>query len=151
MKIIETKTEKLTFVGNQRERVALVKLQGAEKRYTLLSMGDGINRLLIAILAAVNTDNGVLIIDEFENGLHYSVQESLWRMIFNLSKRHSIQIFVTTHSSDCIKACELTQKEPEYKNMGSFYRLENSDGVIEAIDYETSEVLLAIENNIEVR
>jgi AAA15 family ATPase/GTPase len=66
-------------------------------------MGDGMNRILTIILALVNSDNGCLLIDEFENGLHYTVQENLWRIIFHLSKELNIQVFATTHSEDCIK------------------------------------------------
>ena len=66
-------------------------------------MGDGINRILTIILAMVNCENGYLLIDEFENGLHYSVQEKLWEIIFYLAKRLNIQVFATTHSNDTIE------------------------------------------------
>jgi predicted ATP-dependent endonuclease of OLD family len=47
---------------------------------------------------------GVLLIDEFENGLHFSVQKRLWELIFELAKTLDIQVFATTHSWDCIEA-----------------------------------------------
>ena len=47
---------------------------------------------------------GFLLIDEFENGLHYSVQEKVWHLLFELAEKLDIQIFATTHSWDCIES-----------------------------------------------
>ena len=86
LKIIEPTTERIAFIEeNPRERTAVIKLSNAANVLPLRSMGDGINRILTIILALVNSDNGFLLIDEFENGLHYTVQEQLWKVIFNAS------------------------------------------------------------------
>ena len=67
-------------------------------------MGDGINRILTIILAMLNCENGVLLIDEFENGLHYSVQHQLWKVINDLSTKLNVQVFATTHSMDTLRS-----------------------------------------------
>ena len=81
----------------------MVRLDESNNPLPLRSMGDGINRILTIILAMVNCENGYLLIDEFENGLHYSVQEKLWEIIFYLAERLNIQVFATTHSNDAIE------------------------------------------------
>ena len=45
-------------------------------------------------LALVNARNGLLLIDEFENGLHYLVQPDLWRLIFQVARRLNVQVFM---------------------------------------------------------
>jgi AAA15 family ATPase/GTPase len=41
----------------------------------------------------VNAQDGYLLIDEFENSLHYSVQEQVWKAIFSLAKSLNVQVF----------------------------------------------------------
>ncbi|HNI45820.1 MAG TPA: AAA family ATPase, partial [Chitinophagales bacterium] len=96
LRIIEPQVERLAFIG-ERERVAYIKLTHQHAPIPLKSMGDGLNRVLTIILALVNADNGYLLIDEFENGLHYSVQETLWKMIFMVANKLNVQVFATTH------------------------------------------------------
>jgi len=94
LKIIEPKIARLSFVGDNEyrsERYPIVKLEGVNNLYPLKAMGDGINRILNLTLALVNSDNGFLLIDEFENGLHYSVQEKLWEIIFEAGTAKSLQ------------------------------------------------------------
>jgi AAA15 family ATPase/GTPase len=43
----------------------------------LRSLGDGLYRIFAISLALVNAKDGILLIDEFENGLHYSIQEDI--------------------------------------------------------------------------
>lgn len=85
-------------------RIAIVRLENHKHPIPLNSMGDGMLRILQLILGLFPARNGFLLIDEFENGLHYSVQEDMWKLIFKLSKKLNIQVFATTHSWDCIEA-----------------------------------------------
>jgi AAA15 family ATPase/GTPase len=61
-------------------------------------------RVFQLLLKVFPAKGGFLLIDEFENGLHYSVQEKIWMVLFELSKKLNIQIFATTHSWDCIES-----------------------------------------------
>ena len=45
-----------------------------------------------------------MLIDEFENGLHYSVQDEIWSTVFDLCSSLNMQTFATTHSWDCIQS-----------------------------------------------
>lgn len=86
------------------KRTGIIKLKNMNKPIPLNGMGDGILRILQLVLGIFPAKNGFLLIDEFENGLHYSVQEQVWRLIFQLSEELNIQVFATTHSWDCVKA-----------------------------------------------
>ncbi len=143
LKIIEPKISGLSFIGragrSSLERYPIVKLKDTDNLYPLKAMGDGINRVLNLILALVNCDNGYLLIDEFENGLHYSVQEKLWEIIFEISNRLNIQVFVTTHSNDSINAfAKVLSKNKKYD--GSLYRLERKSNEVKANLFTTEEI-----------
>lgn len=112
--IVEPRVEGLAFVKDldaisrpsrtRDARVAIVKLKLEASPIPLNSMGDGMLRILQLILAVFPARGGLLLIDEFENGLHYSVQEEVWKLIFQLAKELDIQVFATTHSWDCIES-----------------------------------------------
>jgi AAA15 family ATPase/GTPase len=138
LKIIEPKIENLHFEGGLKP---FVLLTGEEDPIPLRSMGDGINRILTIVLAMVNCENGYLLIDEFENGLHYSVQEKLWEIIFHLAERLNVQVFATTHSYDCIDAFSEILNGGKYpKESGVMVRLDNYEDNIEATVYEADEI-----------
>jgi AAA15 family ATPase/GTPase len=153
LKIIEPRTERIAFVMEElsKQRHAVMKLANMEKALPLKSMGDGINRVLCIILAMVNVENGFLLIDEFENGLHYSVQEQLWKMIFKLSQMLNIQVFVTTHSNDCISGFESVLNSPKNTVKGKLIRLENINGHIKHVEYLPNELKIANKQQIETR
>ena len=152
LKIIEPSTERIAFVEESKgKRTAVIKLSNPTRVLPIQSMGDGINRILTIILALLNADNGLLLIDEFENGLHYTVQEQLWNIIFVLSKKLNVQIFVTTHSEDCISGFARILNSQDNVNDGKLIRLENKNGTIRQVEYDANELRIANEQNIETR
>jgi AAA15 family ATPase/GTPase len=52
-----------------------------------------------------------LLIDEIENGIHYTAQYDFWKNIFKLSKELNVQIFATTHSLEMIQQFNKVAKE----------------------------------------
>ncbi len=80
--IIEPSIDRLNFLNENEysnRRVPFVTLKDTGERVRLSSMGDGINRILM-VSALVNCKGGVFLLDEFETGLHYTVQTQLWRL-----------------------------------------------------------------------
>lgn len=66
--------------------------------------GDGIKHYISIICSLYACENGYLFIDEIENGIHYTLYNKLWEIIFQLSKEQKVQVFVTTHSKECIES-----------------------------------------------
>lgn len=94
-----------TVVGSSgNQRTAIVKLANNEGPIPLKSMGDGMSRILQLSLNMFAAKGGFLLIDEFENGLHYSVQEQVWEMMFAMAEKLDMQVFATTHSRDCVQS-----------------------------------------------
>jgi AAA15 family ATPase/GTPase len=154
LKILESKIQRLAFVRseNSDEQMPIIKLEGIQTTWSLSSMGDGINRLLTFILNLINCKDGYLLIDEFENGLHHSVQGKLWEVIFYLSEKLNIQVFATTHSSDSVRSFAQTLKDKKLpEEFGCLVRLENHDGNIIAREYDYNVLQSATEYNIETR
>ena len=152
LRIINPDINRIRFIdaneGRNSERVAVVTLKNSDKRYRLSSMGEGINRILTIILALLNCKNGILLLDEFETGLHYSVQDQLWEIIFMLSEKLNVQVFITTHSNDCVKSFARTNKQ----GVGQLIRLVNQNGNIVSTIFDNNEDLrFASSNSVEMR
>lgn len=129
-------------------RVPIVVLDGDNTRYPLSSMGDGVNRLLTIALSMLNCNGGTLLVDEIENGLHYTTLRQLWKMISELASELDIQVFATTHSSDCIKGFI----DAGISADGAIVRLENQYDEIVGVPYsEPDELDYISNNNVEIR
>ncbi|MCC7430573.1 AAA family ATPase [bacterium] len=143
--------EGLSFIETtERPKIPLVKTKN-NQRIPLKSMGDGINHILSIALNLVNCENGCFLIDEFENGLHYSVQTKLFEVIFSLAEKLNAQVFATTHSNDTLKAFSEVINNKKYQNQGKIIRLENKNGLIKHVEISDENLKLAMENDIEIR
>ncbi len=152
LRIIEPLVERIAFIEEgTRNRSAVIKLSNSNNVFPLRSMGDGINRILTIILVLVNSDNGFLLIDEFENGLHHSIQEKLWEIIFSLSNKLNVQVFVTTYSEDCISGFENVLNNPQNTVDGKLIRLDNINGKVKQVEFSKEELKIATDQNIETR
>ncbi len=104
MKLIEPRVERIAFRGEGEDRNVAVRLKGEKQPRWLGSLGDGMRHMLALALHLVPSQNGYLLIDEIDTGLHHSVMAKMWRMVMESARRLNIQVFATTHSIDCIHA-----------------------------------------------
>ncbi len=157
LKIIDSNIEGVAFVGDLFEkfatrgkRIPIIRYKGLNERIPLKTMGDGLTRLFHIILALVNAKNGFLLIDEFENGLHWSILPKIWDILIRLSEELNVQIIATTHSRDCVKGFYEAWNSKE--ESGTFYRIEADKLKGSKIINYTCEMLSdAIESDVEVR
>ncbi|WP_338876932.1 AAA family ATPase [Spirosoma sp. SC4-14] len=153
LQLIDPTVQQFAFQTNEfGQRLGMAKVVNEEMPIPISSMGDGINRILTIILALVNCKDGFLLIDEFENGLHFSVQENLWKIIFSLSIKLNVQVFVTTHSSDTIHSfSKVLSNLPQGKHPAKAIRIQRSDDKLYSIEYSTEELETSAKFNIEIR
>ncbi|NUU99574.1 hypothetical protein XO12_05470 [Marinitoga sp. 1154] len=121
---------------------------GLPKLFPINLMGDGIVKLLSILTAMYNYKNGIVIIDEIENGLHYSSLKSLWSGINEASKKFNVQVFATTHSWECLEAFSKTLKN---ENDIKLYRIDKNEENFKIVEYENDLINLSLQNNWELR
>lgn len=152
LKIIEPGIESLAFLESpayKKDRYPVARIAGVNHRIPLRSMGDGINHILCIILSLVNCEDGCVLIDEIDNGLHYTVQKQLWGVVFDLAAKLNVQVFATTHSSDCISSFGKVACMNE--SAGKYIRLEYRVGSVRAVEYDAGELEIVAAQNIEIR
>lgn len=127
-----------------------VKSSKWEERIPIGSFGDGIWRLLGLALSLVGAKNGTLLIDEIDTGLHYTVMSKMWKLVCATAKKLNVQVFATTHSSDCWKTLADTTVEDEFADMAIRIHRINKEKR-RPITFTNREMHLALDEDIEVR
>lgn len=107
--------------------VVYVGLEGIDQLLTVNMLGDGLRRYLNIVVASANPINNILLIDEIENGLHYSAYNKLWKAIFSLAINTNKQVFITTHSKETLLQLDRMLKEnPSYQDSLRLYTIEKT-------------------------
>jgi len=160
LKLIDSEVEGLTFkkvAGDMEgERKPFVKRKGQDRLEPLKSYGDGMRRVLQLFLYLIKAKGRLLLIDEFENGLHYEAQYQIWELLFTLAKALNVQVFATTHSDDCIDAfhrvsvSEENEEEAILFRLGRSARTSNKGQVIARI-YDKQSLQTVMQANLGVR
>ncbi|MFC2146765.1 ATP/GTP-binding protein [Acidobacteriota bacterium] len=125
---------------------------GLNQRLPLNVTGEGLKKILAIILSIYNMSGGVVLIDEIENGLHYQIQEILWRAIFEAAIAFDVQVFATTHSYENVKAFNAAYEKLDDKgDKIRLFRIENEKDKARLVDYNKEKIDIAIERDWEVR
>jgi hypothetical protein len=125
---------------------------GLSQMIPLQLMGDGIVRMLSILLTIYDLRGGIVYIDEIENGFHYASLQPLWMSIIQAATAFDVQLFITTHSMEAIRALSTTYSDPKY-NSSEFrlYRLERAHDQINAYSFLAEQLGTALDNDFEVR
>ncbi len=122
LKIIEPRLKRLAVLATGGVPMVYGDV-GVDYLIPISLMGEGIERLLSIVLLIMNAQGGTLLIDEIENGIHYSVLENIWQSINLATQKSNTQLFATTHSLECIKAAHKAFSKSESYDF-RYYRLE---------------------------
>ena len=107
--------------------------------------GDGVQ-----FLGRDRRQDGVLLIDEIDTGLHWTVMEDLWRLVVGAARDGNVQVFATTHSYDCIRGlASLLEREPGLAEEVSLQKLERR--LDEAVAFGGERLPRAVAHDIELR
>ena len=125
---------------------------GLENLVPLNILGNGIIKILYILSTIASTENGILLIDEIENGLYPISQELLWHAIFKTAKEFNVQIFATTHSLECIKAYHSVYHQifgplDEIR----LFRIEKQKSSINIVKYNQKRLATTLEMGLEMR
>ncbi|VFM94905.1 MAG: AAA domain-containing protein, putative AbiEii toxin, Type IV TA system [Candidatus Kentron sp. G] len=158
LRILEPELVRLTFVKMNsgvegyyrvRDRIPLVRQNKSSNPVPLKSLGDGMIRIFHIVLSLVSAKGGILLIDEFENGLHWEVQEKAWRLIFELAEKLDVQVFATTHSRDCVNNFSKVWKDNA--GQGAFVRIVREHDKTAIKEYDAQLLTDSLEMDTEVR
>lgn len=115
-------------------------------------MGDGISSVAALIIGMIDIRGGVLLVDEIENGLHYSVLKELWHHVHAVARRLEVQVFAATHSHECVVAAyEALAGQPKALRLLQFAAGDDDSGSPSVVVYDTQTLGAGIELDATLR
>ncbi|HAT51214.1 MAG: AAA family ATPase [Nitrospirae bacterium] len=108
----------------------------------LTKFGEGLQRVFNLGLLFAAAKGGVVIIDELENAIHASILPELVRMIHQLAIQFNVQVFLSSHSKECIDA--FINNKQMVGDLSTFALVEK-DGVIEAVHFSGEKMARLVE------
>ena len=150
LKILEPRLQSLSIntLGGQPILHADV---GMARKVPLALMGQGVGRLMSILLGISGAQNGIVLLDELENGFHHSVLPRVWKIIMTHAKENGTQIIATAHSRDTIESA--IEGIPEsLRDDFQYTRMEKTEGgECREVRYEFSNLDTALRAELEVR
>ena len=134
IRLLEPRLERMETITDGRGIPSIYAHIGGGLPVPMSVMGDGAKRLLSMALPFLRLRNGVMLIDEIENGLHHSVLADVWKNLDWLSREFNVQVFATTHSYECIRAANEAFSEMESGDL-HFHRLNQKRDQVRAVTY----------------
>lgn len=123
---------------------------GYDRMLPLSLMGEGVERYLTFVLSILFGENGIVLIDEIENGFHYSIYNKIWRNLARLARKYNVQIIATTHSHECVEAAHKSFKEDEKYDF-LLHRLDRVGDSLDDVTYDQETLEVALNTDLEVR
>ena len=144
--------DRIAIVGNARSRTVrpIVRRAGEKFPIPLKSLGEGAVRIFGIALTLASCQDGFLLIDEVENGIHHSVQERFWQLVLRMADHNNVQVLATTHSWDAVAGyARAASKNDEVD--GRLVRIERRGERMRAVEYTEEELARIAETGSEVR
>lgn len=149
LKRVEPRLEGLDAIAPDGEQRIYVELEGATQALPVGQLGHGFNRLVHLFSALLVSDSRLALIDEIENGIHYSALPTVFEGVKAVAADRQVQSVVTTHSWDCLRAaCEVFEDMPD---MFQVIRLERQGDDVKAVCIDGERMLRLMAEEREVR
>ena len=113
--------------------------------------GDGMNRLLFIMLSIMENPNSIILIDEIENGFHYSMFPMIWEAIAHTAQKSNCQVIATTHSYECVAGAVEGIEKADMKDDFCFFRLAREKNGPRAYRFSSDVIRTALDSEMEVR
>lgn len=67
-------------------------------------VSSGVQKLISILLGIASQRNGIVLIDELDNGFYYKILPKVWEALHRFASEFNVQLFVSTHSEECLRA-----------------------------------------------
>lgn len=111
---------------DERQRFLVIDRQ-FESGVDLSCYGEGLQRMFLLSLLFASAQHGVVLIDEFENALHHRLIGPFSRFIHQLALKFNVQVFITSHSKECIDA--FISAIPKSEDLSCHAIVETAEGI----------------------
>jgi AAA15 family ATPase/GTPase len=101
---LDNSIEKIEMIDEEGESRFMVTSSLLEKPIDLTKYGEGLQRVFEIALLMGYSQNGIVCIDELDSAIHKSLLVQFTKFIQQTAQRFNVQVFLSTHSKECIDA-----------------------------------------------
>lgn len=104
--------------------------------------------------AMYSVKDGILVIDEVDNGLYHKSMSTLWVALLKAARQLDVQLFISTHSLDSLNALNdaLDNSCKDFQDEVNIYTLRrNTIGEITTLDYGYEKFSYLLSREVEIR
>ena len=146
---VEPALKRLTVVATGTDTRIYADI-GSKPLIPIQLMGDGMSRILSVALAIASVPGGMVLVDEIENGIHYTVMEKVWKAIGDFARSYDVQLFATTHSRECVYYAHKAFEADEEEEL-RFFRIDRAYGKLRTVMYDKEVLNAALEAGLGIR
>jgi len=144
---LDPEIQKIDLVNDEGENRFKVTAANLDVAIDITKYGEGLQRIFEIAFLLGYCQNGILCIDEVDSAIHKNLLTKFTEFIQQTAKDFNVQVFVTTHSKECIDAFvendypdhELTAyalNEEEGRIVCRYLEGEKLKGLVEAINLD---------------
>jgi hypothetical protein len=117
----------------------------------MATMGEGMIAVANYAAAILEQQGGLILIDEIENGIHYTALERVWHEIGYAVEEAGAQVVASTHSYECVRAAHTAFRDrPEALQLLQLRPGDDSPAAI-AVDYDSETLKGALDLGLDLR
>jgi len=87
--------------------------KGLSEKVPIAVESAGTHKLTAILLGIATQPNGIVMIDEIENGFYYQKFSGVWQALLDFCNQFNVQVFASTHSRECLEAIQPVLKKHE--------------------------------------
>ena len=145
LRIVDTSLASLEVISETGEPMIWADV-GLPQLVPLPTVGEGMLRICRFAMGLVIARGGVLLVDEIENGIHHSIVAKVWQFIMDAAVEMDVQVFVTTHSYECVQAAQSLNSDQLM-----LHRLEATEAGHRCVTIPPQELETAVLHSLEIR
>jgi hypothetical protein len=79
-------------------------VDGRSRMMPVALISDGVSKLISILVGMAYMKGGTVLIEQIEDGFHYILLPSIWSSLYAFATLFGVQVFVSSHSKECIDA-----------------------------------------------
>lgn len=146
---LDSSIEKIEMISIDNESRFMVSSLNNDMAIDITKYGEGLQRVFEIALLMGYSKNGIICIDELDSAIHKNLLVKFTEFIQSLAKKFNVQVFLSTHSKECIDAF-VENEYPDDELMA--FALTESNGKIVSKFLEGNKLKQLVETiNIDIR
>jgi len=128
-----------------------LNLNNPERSLVSSELGEGTNRYIEILCTLLSNPNGTVLIDEIENGIHYTKLYDIWKAILEIVEKENIQLFVTTHNLESIEALNEASEAMNFDKISSIKLQKDKNNTVYSVVRNYSSFTATVDSGMDIR